>query len=304
MFMDSLISINTDGLAKLAEIVVHCTGLHARGIKKDADAQCYADEVMARSANNVALIKEQGNEALADYVFQREQRKASNVVSIVQKAADQFVPGEQVPEECPSEDWLNRFFDYAESISEEDMQDIWAKLLAGEIKQPKSFSKRTLDVIRNLSSEEAQLMNKYSGRVFGNNLPIMKNDDNLNDLTKLDDSGLLNINPLSYKYSLKEHQKTILCADKHHLVEIYANSSTQLYYDICVLTEAGREIIQLIDPDLDLSFIEKLADTIVEKFDVNISLYDLQRREGNTYVYNDTPICVKKHSQIRGGARG
>jgi len=54
-------------------------------------------------------------------------------------------------------DWFVRFFEDAGNISDEKMQEIWAKVLAGEIKQPGSFSLRTLEVLRNLSSDEAEI---------------------------------------------------------------------------------------------------------------------------------------------------
>ncbi len=42
------------------------------------------------------------------------------------------------------------------------MQEIWARILAGEIKQPKSYSLRTLDILRNLSTDEAAIFMKFA----------------------------------------------------------------------------------------------------------------------------------------------
>ena len=53
-------------------------------------------------------------------------------------------------------DWLMRFFDAVGNISNEDLQQLWGKVLASEISRPKSCSLRTLDMIRNMSPEEAK----------------------------------------------------------------------------------------------------------------------------------------------------
>lgn len=53
-------------------------------------------------------------------------------------------------------DWLMRFFDAVGNISNEDLQQLWGKVLANEIVKPKACSLRTLDMIRNMSPEEAR----------------------------------------------------------------------------------------------------------------------------------------------------
>lgn len=53
-------------------------------------------------------------------------------------------------------DWFMRFYDAVGNISNEELQGLWAQVLAGEIKRPKTCSLRTLDIIRNLSAEEAR----------------------------------------------------------------------------------------------------------------------------------------------------
>lgn len=54
-------------------------------------------------------------------------------------------------------DWLMRFFDAVGNISNSDLQQLWGKVLANEISRPKSCSLRTLDMVRNMSSEEAKI---------------------------------------------------------------------------------------------------------------------------------------------------
>ena len=57
-------------------------------------------------------------------------------------------PGEPPPNK-PEEDWLFRWRDHAGSVSSDQLQAIWRRVLAGEIKTPGSYSLRTLDFLRN-----------------------------------------------------------------------------------------------------------------------------------------------------------
>ena len=42
------------------------------------------------------------------------------------------------------------------------MREIWGRVLAGEVKRPKSYSLRTMEILRNLAKEEAALFVKAS----------------------------------------------------------------------------------------------------------------------------------------------
>lgn len=53
-------------------------------------------------------------------------------------------------------DWLNQFFDECKDVSNDDMQAVCGKILAGEVAQPRSFSRRTLSVVRQLTSDDLQ----------------------------------------------------------------------------------------------------------------------------------------------------
>lgn len=64
------------------------------------------------------------------------------------------------------EDWQTRFYRYASDISTEQGQMLWAKLLAGEIRQPGSFSLQALDILRNLTKENAEHLKFASQYMF------------------------------------------------------------------------------------------------------------------------------------------
>ena len=62
-----------------------------------------------------------------------------------------------VADEKVDTDWIIQFFDNCQDITSDDMQTIWARLLAGEVTQPGSFSPRTLAVLKVMRCEDAGL---------------------------------------------------------------------------------------------------------------------------------------------------
>ena len=95
--------------------------------------------------------------------FQSKKRIA-NMQSIVGQAIDQMP--EQVPDTPVDHDWTARFFDNAKDVSDEEMQKLWAKLLAGEVECPGSVSLRTLDILREMTQKEAELFARAVNYIF------------------------------------------------------------------------------------------------------------------------------------------
>ncbi|TGE29750.1 DUF2806 domain-containing protein [Hymenobacter metallicola] len=77
-------------------------------------------------------------------------------------AAQALANEEDVSEEPVNPDWTARLFNISQEVSSEEMHALFGKILAGEIKKPGSFSLRTLEVVRNLTSNEAALLKKVA----------------------------------------------------------------------------------------------------------------------------------------------
>src|SRR5690606_7233918 len=84
----------------------------------------------------------------------REAQKQLNLENVTAYAAEQLLNEQPVTDEPIDEDWKTRFFNIAEDVSNDEMQALWGRILAGEIKNPKSYSLRTLELLRNFSKEE------------------------------------------------------------------------------------------------------------------------------------------------------
>lgn len=84
-----------------------------------------------------------------------------NTEQVVGFAAEELAQeNTTVSEEPVNQNWSARYFDTIKNVSGEDLQILWGKVLAGEVKNPGSFSLRTLEVLKNLSQEEALLFER------------------------------------------------------------------------------------------------------------------------------------------------
>ena len=102
------------------------------------------------------------NEALEDLLKSRkmtytELYKANNFLAIAKKADDISVTNTGVIDAKQYDfDWFIRFYEATGCISDEEVQQLWAKLLSNEVNSPGHYSLKTIDVLRNLSKQDAE----------------------------------------------------------------------------------------------------------------------------------------------------
>lgn len=88
-------------------------------------------------------------------------RNFLNVAKIASRYEEEFKEFKTNQESGSFEfDWFIRFFDSVGNISNAEMQNLWARILAGEIHNHGTFSLRTLETLRNMNQEEAILFKK------------------------------------------------------------------------------------------------------------------------------------------------
>ena len=90
----------------------------------------------------------------------------ANVLLLAEAALHDDV--QEPPNRTVDNDWLLRWRDSAGKVSSKDLRDVWARVLAGEIKSPGSFSLRTLEFLKNLSQAEARSIQRLAPFVLDN----------------------------------------------------------------------------------------------------------------------------------------
>jgi len=157
-----------------------------------------------------------------------------------------------------SPDWLNHFSSHAEKASSKEMQRLWAKILAGEIRKPGKYSVFTLSFMANLDLNLAQLVAKYFNHQFGgsliyepHNLPKHPTYSELGDLQSLglitaSSSGLHKTLKSKKDGVLKDNELIILDAGQRYLVTL-KNADSQIELTSLPITSMGLEVLTIVD---------------------------------------------------------
>ena len=105
-----------------------------------------------------------GEISLSDRVHERityqERKRLTNIRSVAERAALQL-EDRDVPDTDPDHDWAARFFNDVQDVSSEEMQILWAKVLAGEVERPGSTSIRALACLREVDRDTAKLLARF-----------------------------------------------------------------------------------------------------------------------------------------------
>ena len=99
---------------------------------------------------------------VARSVALREMRRAINLERIAQQSQSEAdsMSAADVSDKEVHPDWVAKWRDGAQDVSDEDVQRLWARTLAGEVASPGRYSLRTLDFLRSVSKAEAELIAK------------------------------------------------------------------------------------------------------------------------------------------------
>ena len=199
-----------------------------------------------------------------------EYYKANNFLQVAKKADEYYAEMQHDQAKTTYDfDWFVRFYEAVGNISNEEMQELWAKILAGEIARPSSFSLKTIDVLRNISRNDAELFVKLCSHSFssgGQRLFLPRYDDYLDkrgiqysDIMKLNEYGLIfNASTISLNITINKKPK-ILFVNNELLMTIASADEKVVTASISQypFTEVGRELALLIQQSAtDDDFIE------------------------------------------------
>jgi Protein of unknown function (DUF2806) len=155
--------INIGELSRPATILIEKISEAVGGIFKPyqiarvAKAEAQADLVRADSEIKISELHRRA--------FQRflneEALKQKNIEDITEKALP-LLKEDSEPKQI-EDDWLVHFFDRCRLISDDEMQEVWSRVLAGEANSPGTFSRRTLSFLTGLDKREAEMFTSLCG---------------------------------------------------------------------------------------------------------------------------------------------
>lgn len=205
---NSISIVNLGKLSKPADTLIKKVSSAIGGIfeplqiKRVAKAEAEASLIKAKAEIEITDLHRR---AMHRFV-EEEARRQENMEEITKKALPQL-KSESDPSRM-EDDWVTNFFDKSRIISDKDMQDLWARVLAGEANSPGTYSKRTVNFLGDLDKRDAELflalcrfgwfVGNFTPLIFEAQAPIYNDKGlNFNTLTHLDSIGLIQFNNLS-----------------------------------------------------------------------------------------------------------
>jgi len=218
-------------------------------------------------------------------------RREINTANTILYAEDVLREDDAIPpKEKVDEDWLFRWRDYAGEVSDDDLQILWGRVLAGEVKLPGTYSKRCLEFLRSLSQPEAKLIEVLCSLVVadfiwrpdtGFKLPL-----EFNDLLDLEDLGVVGgvTGSLTLKISDEgvpgEPWIQVLSSNEKCLIIKNSDKQAELVVPAYSITKLGKQLLSLGDFKADVEYLSALGRSIVGKgFEVMIADLDSRTTE-------------------------
>ena len=235
----------------------------------------------------------------------QEMQKQQNIESVVENAYEELKDEVEVSEEAVDKDWMLRFFNSVEDVSSEDMQRLWGKILAGEIRKPGGCSLRTLEVLRNMSKKEAELLQKIatlalwteknSAFIFNNEKILLEFEVSYEELLILEECGIIKTGPfLSYNLEFNNDVKEKLIFNKNKVVILSADGENSALVEIYKYTVVGNELLNIIDFTSNQEYFEKVIESILKKNNnLKATLHKINYIDGNKINYEKLDLWKK-----------
>ena len=207
----------------------------------------------------------------------RSRKMQENVERITSIPAAEMSGATDVPNERPDEDWVTRFFGTAQEISTSEMQELWGRILAGEIKRPGSYSLRALDFLKNINKEEAgkfERLGQFALESAGVTLIAVNDKKWLEenrqifqaDHFQMGELGLMYQSDLALRVFIEEKENDVAMMGDGHVLRLRRGKVTsEIQLTIWKFTTIGRELLSLITKDFDEEYYEHVGRFFVSK---------------------------------------
>ncbi len=229
-------------------------------------------------------------------------RREISISKAVIHAEEELAQDSQEPSAAKvSDDWLLRWRECAAGVSSDELQSLWGKVLAGEVKNPGRYSLRTLEFLRNLSQEEAKAIEKVSPFVV--NDVVFRGDEallasegvtfslllSLQELNIVSGVGALGLE-ITWPSLFQDRFQQALVSYGRILLVTHADATRTIKIQIYQLTGLGRQILRLGTFQANDAYLRSLGAAIKgQGFDVQIGGC-VPLGENQVTVFNMQPL--------------
>jgi len=127
----------------------------ARQIVKIAKAEAEASLIKTKSDIENAELRQR-----AVHEFEAREVWHQQNVDAIERMAEPLLLTDGANPEAVDEDWRANVFEKCRIVSDEEMQSLWARVIAGEVNTPGSFTRRTVNRIADLDKYDCELFTR------------------------------------------------------------------------------------------------------------------------------------------------
>jgi hypothetical protein len=221
----------------------------------------------------------------------RQLKQQINLTRIAALAEDEAlaVSDDEVSAEQPDPDWLNKWRNHAQDVSSAQMQQLWARLLSGELKHPKSYSLHTVEALSRMSADDARNIAKLSPQVVDGHVPTQETTLPLMMILSMQELGILTTR-LMRNYKFTPSKKEVLVSHDKALIIHSVNLEVEFNVNAYKLTRLGQETLSLGKFSADVKFLERYAKTFLAR-GLRVSLADvLHETDDHISVTNEREL--------------
>lgn len=227
-------------------------------------------------AETLALVDDRTKRTI-HRLLKEEERKQINMEATLLKSLP-LIKDSADPNQI-NEDWLLAFFDKSRFASDEEMQNTWAKILAGEANSPGSYSKRTVNKLGDMDRDDAIIFNtlcRFGVELQGEGItPLILDynhkiysEQNLNfsQLNHLDDIGLISFDTIN-GFALKSltNKCSVSYFDRSLTLKFLPPLENSFNFGSVLLTFVGHQLTQVCDPEPIDGFFEYITETLKQQ---------------------------------------
>lgn len=232
-------------------------------------AQAKADAAMILASSEIEIEETRRRAALR--FVEEETRKQLNMEAIAGKALQDVNP--DAPTEEVEDDWITNFFDKCRSVSDEDLQSLWSRILSGEANAPGSFSRKTVNLMADMDKSSAELFQGLCGfgwQFSGSLTPMIldfseriytERGVTLFSLGELDSIGLIQINAVG-RFSLSKlpNRTTVSYLGRAVQLTFPKDTGNSLSVGHVIMTPPGEQLSRIVKPKPVHGFFEYVYD--------------------------------------------
>jgi hypothetical protein len=277
------VSVNESGLeAKVSEGVITGLGTVASWLFPRKDAKVAITQALAqRVAEKIKsgeILNDQ-EQYFVSLIFEKEAKQLGNrraiadrVLEVMPEVSEKMKAFPNSQDDGISSEFIERAEEIASTFTDAKLRDMFARVLAGEVFRPGTFSLRTLEVIRLMDQNLAKSFDRFRKLLFDAEFVfdeditsklLKKYGVSLNDQIELQDAGLIDDN---LGFTMKAGEK-FNCGYGESIMQFVVDAEApDLWIPNIRLTRPAREIARVLPPIIETDYFNEVGRGLAAEF--------------------------------------